>query len=381
MITVNKIGNSITGSVNGKRYGVNFTEEKYAKMLELVEASENVTTVDELNEVIAEFEPLTVESYKDTVETACPYIHVNQATGKFYLKDGDNLSTFAMPKSFVDRIMTSIEKGIDILPLVKFWTRLLRNPFLTERKAERICNYVAKTYVDRDLVAELMNEHGVSLEVATERATSLQTPITKEGLLCTYKVSTEIKHKWILNDEGEKELADRYEIDREIDDVTGEITETENMPKYVEERLFQPAVMGTSGDKFFCDGIEGHVIRVGCTIKHDTWDKVNTNDGTSCVPGLHVGNLDYIRGYQHEGTETHYVFIDPRNVGAITDDGSGALRVKEYYVYASFAGVNKGIYHSSSYAKQTDAEWAVERAEAIANAQKLAQATIDALPA
>lgn len=81
-------------------------------------------------------------------------------------------------------------------------------------------------------------------------------------------------------------------------------------------------------------------------------------------------NLDYIRGYQNTGTVTHNVFVDPMHIGAITNDGSGALRVLEYFVHSSFAGGNRGIYHSSHYAEQTDAQWAVMKEEAIANSEK-----------
>lgn len=82
-------------------------------------------------------------------------------------------------------------------------------------------------------------------------------------------------------------------------------------------------------------------------------------------------NLDYIRGYQHSGTETHYTFVDPMHIGAVTDDGSGALRVKQYFTYDSFAGVTKSIYHSSTYAALCDEEWAKVRAEAIEVTNKL----------
>lgn len=378
MINVNKIGDSITGSVNGKRFGIAYNEETYAKMVELAKASTTVETREEFNAIVAEFEPLTVETFADTVETACPYIHINRSTGKYYLKNEDGkISTFPMPKSFVDRILTSIEKGIDVLPLIKFWTRLLRNPVLTGRKASRICKYIAKTYVDYELVEELINEKGVSREVAIERATSLQTPITVEGLLSTYKVSREIKHKYILDEDGNRKKVDRYQVTKTIDDVTGKITETVAEPEFAEERIFEPAVVGQSHDAFLCDGVEGHIIKVGSRIVLPEWEQVNCNDDTSCVKGLHVGNLDYIKGYHREGvTERHYIFVDPMFIGAITDDGSGALRVKEYYVYDTFTGVTKGMYHSSTYAAMTDEAWKEMRNQAIEEANKL-KAAID----
>ena len=74
-----------------------------------------------------------------------------------------------------------------------------------------------------------------------------------------------------------------------------------------------------------------------------------------CVKGLHVGGLDYIRGYQRSGTETHNVFIDPMDIGAIPNDDTGAIRVMSYLVHSSFAGVNRSIYHSSRFAAISDA--------------------------
>jgi hypothetical protein len=370
MINVNKIGDSITGSVKGTKFGVAFSEEKYAKMLELADAAEEAESMEEFNLIVEEFMPLTVESFADTVETACPYIHINRATGLYYLKSEGRVSSVPMPESFVDRILVSIEKNIDVMPLIKFWTRLLRNPNLTDVKVNRICNYIAKTYVDVEFADDLINEQGVSTNVAFERATTIQTPITNEGLLCTYKVSREVKTKYVLDANNEKQVVDRYPSTSVIDENTGEVTTVVDEPLYMEERIFEPAVVGKNYDAFACDGVLGHVIKVGSRIVLPEWSQVNCNDHESCVKGLHVGNLDYIRGFHTEGvTEKHYIFVDPMMVGAITDDGSGALRVKEYYVYGTFSGVTKSIYHSSTYAAMTDAEWAIMRAEAIAAAE------------
>ena len=75
--------------------------------------------------------------------------------------------------------------------------------------------------------------------------------------------------------------------------------------------------------------------------------------------------MDYIQGYQHSDTETHNVLVDPMNVGAVPCDDSGAIRVLEYFVADAFSGVNGSIYHSSSYASQSDTKWDADRAEAI----------------
>jgi hypothetical protein len=374
MITVNKVGESITGSYviveNGKpvskTYGVVYSEDAYKTMSDFAVKSENVESMDEYNELVQAFIPLTAEDHKKTVATICPYIYVNNSSKEYFLKQGDSISKVPMPASFVDRIITSFEKGIDVMPLIRFWTRLLRNPKFTLDKAELICGYIANTYVDVEYLEELMDKEGVSYEVARERATSLQTPVTQEGLLCTYKVSREILHKYIIDEEGNKKRVDRYTPTKTIDEVTGEITSKDNLPEFIEERIFEPAVVGQSHDAFYCGDTLGHIIKVGEVHRLDSWDQVDCRDYHSCVKGLHVGNLDYIRGYQHQSdAETHNIFVDPMHIGAVTNDGSAALRVKQYFVHSSFAGVNKSVYHSSTYAKLTDEEWAEMRKEAI----------------
>lgn len=360
MILVNRVGDSITGSYNGKPFGVAFDEGKYAAMKGLESKANQIESMEELQVVLDEFEPLTKESYKELVETACHFILVNKATNKFYLKTAHVTSSKALPKAFVDRILTSVDKKIDVLPLVKCWVRFLKNPNYTDAKAKRFANYINKTYTNQERVAELLKD-GLSHEVANERATTTQVAITHEGLLVCYKVSNEIDYKWQLDADGNSVKKPRYSPS--IDDITGVITY--DVPKHVEERIFTPAVMGDRGDEFYCGENLGHIIKVGQLHYLPKWEQVDCNDNQSCCPGLHCGGLDYIRGYQHAGTLTHNIFVDPMHIGAITDDGSGAMRVKQYFVHSSFAGVNRSIYHSSKYAELTDSEFLQMLDEAI----------------
>jgi hypothetical protein len=371
------VGGSITGSANGKSFGVKYTKEKYEAMKVLADKANQAEKMDELNNILAEFEPFTHDGYKETVETACPNLLVNEETGKFYLKttDGKTISTKPLPQPLVDRILVSVEKGIDFIPIVKFWTRFLRM-FATrgipydEVKATRLANYVNKTVVDYELKAEL-EKQGVAPSTALERATVADTPITMEGLLATYKVSKEITHKFD-KETGKVIPRNKTTYDEDTGDAISEA------PDHVEDRLFEPAVQGNSGDPFYCYTIDqvaggakakpkpGHFIRVGCVHELESWDNVNCNDSQSCVKGLHAGGRTYIKGYAGQaGTVTHEVFIDPSDIGAITDDGSGALRVRKYYTHKSNAGINRSIYHSSKYAAMNDQEWDAIRSEAI----------------
>lgn len=371
MITVNRIGESITGSFNMKPFGVKFSKAKYDEMKRLEKEAAEAVSMDALKLIVEQFEILTKENFKELAETACPYIFVNEATGKFFLKNGTTISKRPLPKPFVDRILISIEKGLDFEPIVKAWVRFMRNRNYSDKKALKFANYLNKTYMDAAFRDDLINKEGVSVEVATERATQFQTPITMEGLICTYKVSSELLHKF---DPATGEQKPRYAAG--FDEETGDKLPAQ-MPEHVEDRVFYPAVQGlTGGDAFVCEdlhgnGKTGHLIRVGHRHFLEDWNQVNCDDDRSCVKGLHTGNLDYISGYQNgKDRVTHNVFVDPSLIGAITDDGSGALRVKEYFVHSSFAGVNRSIYHSSKYAALTDAQWAEMRAEAIKNAEE-----------
>ena len=369
MITINVIENKICGSYGETPFTVDYSKELYESMLALVAASETVDSIEEYNSILEAFAPLCVVDYTKTIETQCEYIHVNKGTGEFFLKHNGVVSTIPMPQALVDRIFDSIDKELDFIPLVKMWTRWLRNPILRRKMKQgwgqdfctRFFNFVNMQYVHPKHRDDLMENHGLSEEAATKRATMYQMKITHEGLLNGYKVSREILHKF--NPEtGEQE--DRYKRTFNID--TGEI-EGEGLPEHVEDRLFEPAMMGSSGDAFYCEGPNGyanpgHFIKVGCTHRLDDWSKVNVNDTTSCVKGLHVGGLIYINCYSGE---IHNIFVDPMHIGAVPDDTDGAIRCKQYFVHSSLVGVNGSIYHSSSYAAMTDAEWDNMRAKAV----------------
>lgn len=371
MITINRMGDSIVGSVNNKQFGIPFSEEVYKEMLELQEASTTTTQMDEYKMIVEAFEKLLVIDHKAVVESKCKNIYLNVAKGTYHLKVGKKVSSVPMPQALVDRILDSIDKGITFDPLIKMWTRWLRNPILRSKTqqglgqdfSERMFNYINATYTNHEQVVEMVEKDGVSEIVAVERATTYQVGITVEGLLKTFKVSREVHTKYELDDEGNSKVVPRKKA-QTIDPDTGLITYAELTN---EQRLFKPAVQGDGGDAFFCGNVEGHFIKVGQRHYLSDWSKVNTNDHQSCVKGLHCGGLDYIRGYQHDDTETHNILVDPMNIGAVPDDRTGAIRVLEYYVLDAFSGVNGSIYHSSTYASQTDQKWAEDREEALKN--------------
>lgn len=369
MITINVIEGKICGSYGETPFAVNYSEEVYIEMMDLSIQVESAETMEDYEAILKEFEPLTKVDYTETVESECKYVHVNPNTGEFFLKSEGVVSTIPMPEALVDRLYDSMDKGISTEPLIKMWTRWLRNPILAEKSkssrgvvfSEKFFNFVNMMYVHPKLKEQLMDEEGLSERIAEERATMYQMKITREGLLNGYKVSTEVMHKY---DTESGEQVDRYA--RTFNPDTGEIS-GDGLPEKVEDRLFQPGIMGKSGDAFYCEGDNGftspgHFIKVGCTHRLASWDQVNTDDNISCVKGLHFGGLKYIAYYSGE---IHNIFVDPMHIGAVPCDVDGAIRCKQYFVHSSLAGVNGSIYHSSTYAEQTDAEWAEMRAEAV----------------
>jgi len=369
MISLNVINGHISGSYGNESFSVSYDKDLYQAMLAVADSANNAATVEAYNFALKEFSTLTVQDYTKLIQDKCEFIYINPVTKEFFLKHGTSITNVPMPKALVDRIYESMDMGIDFEPLVKLWTRWLRNPILRKKInngdgedfSERMFNFINMKYVHPKLKAELIAKHGLSEEVATERATMYQIKITKEGLLNGYKVSTEILHKFDTETGG---VVDRYK--RTFNANTGEI-ESEGLPEFVEDRLFEPAVQGRSGDAFYCEGPNGfakpgHFIKVGCVHRLESWDQVDTRDYVSCVKGLHFGGLVYINSYSGE---IHNVFVDPMHIGAIPDDSTGAIRCLQYFVHSSLVGVNGSIYHSSTYAAKTDAEWAKMRAEII----------------
>ena len=370
---------SITGSVNGKTYGVKYTKDKYEAMLALSKKAETAASVEDLQNIVADFEPYTKDGYKELIETACPNILVNEETGKHYLKtaDGVTVSNKELPAILVARIMKSVELGIDFMPIVKMWTRWLRMfelrgiPYDYE-KSNKFANYISKTTIDQDLVEELTKNKGVSYITACNRATVYQTPITQEGLICTLKYSTEVTTKF----DQDGKIVPRYQST--VDPDTGE--RTTSIPEEVEDRLFMPAIQGDHGDPFYCYMLSeaskkpkpGHFIRVGRLHELEDWSKVDCNDDHTCVKGLHTGGTSYVQNFAGPGRVLHNVFVSPEHVGAI-DRESDALRVLKYYVHSSNVGINRSIYHSSTYAAHTDLEWEDMRKSAIEATNKAKQ--------
>mgnify|MGYP001377668484 CR=1 FL=1 len=364
MISINVIGDLISGSYGNTPFSRTYEEDIYNQMVVLADQADQADTVEEYNGILAEFALLATEDlYKRTriADIAGDLFLTRDSAGRYFIEyDTGDVIDIPLPESLVNRILDSYDANIDTTPLAKLWLRWLRNPILRKKSKEgkgeeftkRFFEFIDMKYVHPRLRIEFMDEHGLSEELATQRATMYQVKITKEGLVNAFKVSKEILHKY---DAETGEEVPRYQRTFNVD--TGEI-ESEGLPEHVEDRLFEPAVW-TSGDKFYCEGANGYsdpqyFIKVGCVHRLPSWDMVDTNDDHVCVPGLHVGGLKYIAWYTGE---IHNVFIDPMHVGAIPNSEDGAIRCIQYFVHSSLVGVNGSMYHSSAYAAKTDEEW------------------------
>ena len=365
MISINVIGDMISGSYGNTPFSRTYEKDIYEQMLELADKADDAATVEEYNGILSEFALLTTEDLTTRhhiADLAGGMYMSKDPAGRYFMEyeEGDVIDT-PLPESLVNRILDSFDAtGVDTTPLAKLWLRWLRNPILRKKSkkgkgeefTKRFFEFIDMKYVHPRLKIEYMEEHGLSEELATQRATMYQVKITKEGLVNAFKVSKEIMTKY---DTETGEEVPRYQ--RTFNPDTGEI-DSEGLPEHVEDRLFEPAVWH-HGDKFYCEGANGYsdpqyFIKVGCVHRLPSWDMVDTDDERSCVKGLHVGGLKYIAWYSGE---IHNVFIDPMHVGAVPDSQDGAIRCLQYFVHSSLAGVNGSMYHSSTYAALTDEQW------------------------
>lgn len=369
MITVNRIGeDSITGSLNGKPFGISYDEQKYAKMKDLETQAQNAQSMEELKAIVEEFEPLLQENYSELIAHAKggQYLWVNKHTGKVFLAINGKTSSQPLPKTLVDRIIYSVDKQIGIDPLVKNWARFLRNPLYSISKSAHYAQYINTTVINHEFSTKLMKDNGLSEEVANQRATMFDVSFTQEGLLATYKVVESIDYKFGKGTNAEGDVVvkkmDRFEF--EVDEFTG--LKKYKKPDYVEQYVFEPCMMRQGGDEFFSGDYKGHIIRVGQICALESMDMVDTNDSHSCVKGLHTGGLRYIKNYQKDNTITLNAFVDPFHIGGIDNGGTGALRVQKYFPHSALDIPTQNLYHSSSYAKLADEEYEKLVTEAVA---------------
>lgn len=362
-LVLNKIGERLSGVIGEQKFNVPFSVELYKTLNEAVASFEDAETMEAAQVIVEATLPLVQVKVQEIVTTKCIYLVFNNATNKYYLKNKGVVSSHPMPTKLVDWIIESVEKEIDFMPVVKAWTRFLRNPNFTTYNAERFANYLTTTVVDHKELSRLMEDEGVTYEIAKTRATFRDVSLTRNGLISTYKYG-QIKYKKFNTEDGTAQ--DRYE--KTYDEETGQVTI--KLPEFAEEYYLIPPICGEGNDPVAINGGEKkHRIIVGAIHTLD-WNQVNTrNDSMS--KGLWIGGLSYIKAYDASDRLLMNCFVDPANIGAFYNGGNfDALMVKEYFVHSAVFAPNKNLYRESDYEAHTQKEWDKIRTEAISLAEK-----------
>lgn len=358
LLTVNKQKNVLSGLIGNTKYSIEYNSEIHQELLALENRYESATSMEQVKQIIEEAQKvLDGIGNSPVMKQLGEYLVHDVKSDKYFLQSNGVKSSIALPQVLVDRIIEAIEKEIDFLPMVKAWMWFLKNKNFSLAKAHKFAKYITTRYVDYELKAKLIDE-GYSEEKAKEMATFTDVAITKNGLIQTYKYVS-IKYKKFNSTSGDQD--DRYAVT--YDEETGEAKV--NLPEWAEEYYLIPPVMGDSGDAFYAGEDLGHRVVVGKVHELKDWSQVNCDDRTSCVKGLHLGGRAYIQGYGGKTNLLLNCFVNPMHIGAFTDDGSGAIRVKSYFVHSACFAENKSFYNESTYLEHSNKEWEDIRAEAI----------------
>lgn len=291
---------NILATIATKSFKLDNTEEMrdYLKAqqakVEMCESAEAYDTL--MTDTIEYLEKITAKDYT-LIEERCNGLLLFKDE-KYYLKSKSGLvSSIAMPEILVEKLQWAVDTNNDPMPLVKLWTRWMRNPNFSEKKTNIFFEYITAENIDHVKEAELI-EQGYTEEDAKTLATYNDVSITNEGLLVCKKYAQLVNEKYTIDPEtNEVVCRPIYDVDRTVNEVTGEVTEEMVLPNS-EELEFMPPVQRWDGDKFTADGQyhgveerEGHIIKIGAEISLEEWSQVNCNDDSTCVPGLHVGKI------------------------------------------------------------------------------------------
>lgn len=364
LLTVNKLNAAtITGVIGTEKYSVAYTSDLYNQLTDLETQFSTATTIADAKSIVDAAKTAITTTVTEATEVLYGgYLKLDEKSQRYFLKSNGIVSSIPIPKVLANKIVEAIDKQLDYLPFVKAWMWFLKNPNFSKNKAKYFANYITTTFVDAEQYAKLIEE-GYSVEKATELSTFNDVSITKNGLLSTYKYA-QIKYKKFDGTTGE--YVDRYPVI--YDEETGKANI--QLPEEAEAYYLIPPIMGERGDAFSCGADLGHKIQVGNIHALPDWSMVDCTDGASCLKGLHLGGLSYIKGYGGRGNLLLNCFVNPMHIGALTDaSGDSAIRVKEYFVHSAEFAPNKALYHESTYLEHTQSQWEEMRAEAIASSE------------
>lgn len=363
LLTVNKVNEVLSGTIGNEKYSLPYNSELHQRLITLESKFDEASTIEEAKATIE----LAKAAIDGGVEEALfeaygEYLKYNSKSQEFFLHSNGYTSSVPLPKKLAEYIVEATDKDMPTLPYIKAWAWFLKNPKFSKKKANMFAKYITTTYVDKEQRKKLMEEGGYSFEKATELATYNDLSITKNGLLSTYKYAT-INFKKFDKETGETK--DRYEVT--YDEETG--VATVKLPDNAEDYSLMPPIMGNGGDAFYSGDQLGHRIRVGQVHELPSWDMVDCEDGTFARPGLHLGGQAYIEGYGGNGRLLLNCFVNPMHIGAFTDSGDGAIRVKEYFVHSAQFAAARSKYNESSYLERSNEQWKAMLAEAITESE------------
>jgi len=396
MITINEITideqKYLTGTIGGTPYSIESTDESkqhLAHWSKEVNAAETFEAVKELEAEAAAYTANETTAGDSIKEILSGDLYFDTKAETYHIKHKGSYSDAPIHKFFVDKMIEAADKGLSPKPWLIFWVRLMRNQLYVKssNKVNNIVEYLKANYVDSKNIDKLV-EQGYSDKIAEALSTFDQISITEEGILAAFKYVRLLTDKFVVEKDeetGEQSIVTkaRYERTLEVDENSGEVTKDElALPAIAEDFVFEPPIMGRSGDEFSCDTLGdteninlGHVVKVGKVhALPEGFSQVNTDDSTFGRAGLHLGGYYYVQNF---GGKTDYLvdcLVAPEDIGAVADiregAGDGAIRCKRYMVIGGHFQVNDSMYHPSKYAAMLDDEWAIAKAEAIKNLKK-----------
>lgn len=284
MIIVNTdLKSYISGCYGGKNFSIPFTKEKYEAIKELEECAKGAKTHGELKNVYSFMDEEVKVDYNSLMVASVEGLVYRKDTKTYHLVMGEGFSDLYLPEVLVNKVVDNYSRGIENTPIVNMFRRFIYNPKPTQERLDMLANYVTQTWFDEEEADRLMEEQGLSEEVAKVYATYNNIQITTEGYLRTYKVVDIIHNE--ETSKNRKSLPMRDEKGRFIKGA-----KAEEAKKFLEDIDFTPAIW-KDGDKFFSNGVLGYKYKIGELAALPDWSYTSLVDESYHDKGLHTGKV------------------------------------------------------------------------------------------
>lgn len=294
MLTINIIKTAkvktISGTVGTDKFSCNYSDEILEQLKEKQNEFESIKEVEAYEIWVAQVKEIVESKIQNPLEeSAVEDIYFNSVKGTYHLKGKNKISKIAIPELLIQKMFDAKDKGLSVIPLVKAWARFLRNPNFSEHKAYLFSKYITAEIIDTDMVDKLVEEEGYTFEAAVARSRFNEVTITNQGLIQTRKYVTLVTEGYEVNEKNEVVKVPLFKTTKTVDKISGVVSEVTDTPEFSEEFYFLPAVQGTGGDAFMCNGNLGHTLQVGHEVYLEKWSQIDVRDEVNCVRGLHSG--------------------------------------------------------------------------------------------